>query len=117
MNNKVLETIFRKMCEIGGRNYDDFKWFNDEKHINTMWKYPDAEDEFIDWLTEYMRNLKISELRQIVEYPYTCYRRKKMCNKFANHFVFMYGFKTYKESIIDVRKKKIKNIMNNENNA
>lgn len=107
----ILENILRKMCEFTGLKFYEFDWFNDDKHIKTMWRYEDAEEKFTEWLARYIYSLKISELREITEYPYVYYRRKKASMKFANGFVFNYGFKTYQRDIKEERKNKIMKIM------
>lgn len=111
--NIILENILKKMCKFAKLNYDDFKW-DDDKHINTMYKEPDSQEKFIDWLTNYLYKLKVTQLRQITDYPYMVHRNKSQCKKLAIHFEFMYGFKTYHESITKIRKKKINKIINND---
>jgi len=107
--NSILENILKKMCKFNGLNFKDFSW-NDDKHLLTMSKYPDGEKKFEIWLSKYMRGLKISELRNIVDYPYTYYKKKKSCEKFAASFTSLYGFKTYKENLAKSRLKKLKKI-------
>lgn len=108
----IIETILRKMCEMNGYNFDNITW-NNGTHLKLPYTTPTSENEMIDWLTDYLYSLKISDIRKIIDYPHTIYRRKKECRKFANNFIFMYGFKSYECDIKVIRSKKINNIIKN----
>lgn len=111
----ILETILKKMCEISGYDYDNVNW-KDNSHLKLTFNTPDGEEEMIEWLTNYMYSLKISELRRITEFPYVFYRRKKQCKKFATNFVCFHGFASFDNNILLMRKIKINNIIDRKTN-
>jgi hypothetical protein len=109
--NPIVIIILTKMCEFAGYDYTEFTW-QDDKHIKSYYKTPEGEQLFTDWFVNYMYGLKISELRKITDFPYTLYRRKKQCKKFVTMFMFNYGFCSYKISITEIRKEKLKKLRN-----
>jgi len=110
--NNIIEKILKKLCDYVDYEFENINW-NDGSHLKISYNTPIGEQEMIDWLTNYLYNLKISELRSITEFPYTLYRRKKECKKFASTFVFMYGFSSYENDIKVIRSMKINKIKGN----
>jgi UDP-2,3-diacylglucosamine pyrophosphatase LpxH len=110
--NIVIETILKKFSEFCDHDFDNINW-DDGTHLKIPYNTPNGESEMIQWLTNYLYNLKINELREITEYPYILRRRKKECKKFANNFVFMYGFTSYDNNIKVIRSRKINNLIKN----
>jgi hypothetical protein len=91
-DNPILHKIILKMCECAGYNYDDIDW-SDGSHLKLYWKSVDDVDRFKSWMKIYVRSLKVSELRQIAEYPHLIYRRKKAISKLVDEFESNFGFR------------------------
>lgn len=90
--NNVLKPILSKMCEMVGveSNQVDFKaeqWF--WEHTWTQ----KQEDEFIEWLTQYLVD-NIEARRLAMRFPT---KRRKQCKESAEAFVWNYGWKTAEE--------------------
>lgn len=99
--DQYLEIILKKMSEFAGYKYEDLN-FTDDSHLNLRYKTIDAEEKFINWFSNYLYSLKLSELRYIVEYPALIHKRKKKCKAFAENFTAWYGFMSY-ENIFETK--------------
>lgn len=86
--NEYLKIILKEMCKRVGADYDkiDFKskgWFR-----KYSWREKDEED-FKQWLIEFLNKNKKAkqELMRL-------HSHKSFYEKFANQFLFNYGWKT-----------------------
>jgi hypothetical protein len=106
MFNEQMEIIIKKMCEYAEIDYYMVN-FSNSTHLGLYYTKKGNEKKFIEWFTNHLYSLKISELRNITEYPYIMYRRKKVCRKFAHDTACWNGFLSHPEdnlSIISVTK-------------
>lgn len=88
----TIKTILTKQCEMVGADYDSTDFHSE----NWYWKYewtPIQEAEFIDWLTNWFYTNK-KETKQLWDTRIT---NKTACRKYANSWVYQYGWKLIKE--------------------
>lgn len=90
-----LEPILKKMCEMVGVPYEkmDFKkerWFHEHSWTS------EQQAEFKTWLTKYMFDNQ--DARVALSY---CRKDMTSCQKFADMFVFNYGWRTKRDGQAD----------------
>jgi len=89
--NKHLETILKKQCKFVGADFSkiDFKkegWFTKYEWIEKK------QEKFRQWIIEYMK--KNNEARkELMNIPSN---NKRFLEKFANEWIFMWGWKQKK---------------------
>jgi hypothetical protein len=87
--NKYLKIILTEMCQAVGADFDKI----DFKSENWFWKYTwttQAENDFIDWLVNYL--VKTKEARQmLMAFPS---KNPRDIKNAANQFVMNYGWMT-----------------------
>lgn len=87
-NRPHLDAVLDKMCEVVGAEDVDFNaqnWF--WQHSWTQ----EQEDEFKDWLTDYLRN-RAAQV-ELMSYPRGAKKDRKL---FAEAFIWNYGWKEKK---------------------
>ena len=88
--NEIIKTILRKLAEIARYEYESLDL---SKWINYTWTQV-QEDEFRDWLAEYLYSLTTKDLGEITRFPRLIKGSKKRVLKLVNEYILQYGFKT-----------------------
>jgi len=82
-----METILQKLQDAVGAKDVDFK--KHDWYLDYTWT-PEQQDEFALWMTNYLYN-NAGVRKKIMTRPA---KNKKLCKKFADMFIFNYGWKT-----------------------
>lgn len=86
--DKNIQEILNKMCEFVGANIEDVDFNNQQWYWTHSWDEK-TQNEFIDWLVEYLK--KNNDARNnIMRFPR---KNSKQIRKVAEWFVFNYGWK------------------------
>lgn len=87
-----MTIILTEMCKRVGANFNDIYWkVHPLRPTDFLWT-SEEQDNFKDWLVDYLRKLKVIELKELAEYPSIIYRNKKRSIGLANEFIMQYGW-------------------------
>jgi len=84
---KELVDILKKMCKMVDADFDDIDFSKEDWFMDYEWAQ-EQEEEFINWLTEQLKNTKVA----MVLYDKKFYNKKER-HKAALMFNLNYGWK------------------------
>lgn len=109
-----LTVILKEMCKYVNADFDKIDFKEDNWYYKYWWSEK-KEEEFKDWLVNYMYNNSKAR-KELMTIPT---KNKKHCQQFANGFILNYGWKTKTfemlEKELEECKKYLPYIMRKEN--
>ena len=90
--NTHLSYVLSEMCRIVGVKYEEFDFGKTDWFLDHTWT-DKQQEEFSDWLTLYLKNTKGAK-KELAMYPRVL-GSKAQLKKFANQFIFAYGWKQH----------------------
>jgi len=87
-----LREVITEMCRRVGADPTSFDFKNNSWYMQYNWTEQECE-QFRKWLSDYLYN-NAKARRELMNWPI---KRRKETDRLANEFVFMYGWKYYKE--------------------
>lgn len=86
--NMYLKAILTKMCDMVNVKFDEIDFKGSDWYLKHEWS-KEQQDEFSEWLQKYLNDGKIA-WRELTNMNSS---NKKNRKRFANEFIFQYGWK------------------------